>query len=548
MNNPSSVLRSGLLAALLPALGLAAPETNSTPTSSPSSSYTDQGSTTTNVSSTTFGGGYYHNGWGSSLYGPMYSSNYTVRTYYRPIYFPPDPPALGEPIPANTTRASLAKFAPPSVLANYVYEPFYAPLSPLLFSENLDRRRREKLDGYRAARNAALEALRAKLDSVQQAEPAARRQALAAFAGEQAPTLAALETTAEELRQNFVNGSFLQAGSDWNDTRQWRLGDNTRWESTADEIKVMMGAAFFQEGLSPAQRRLLRELAMELSDSLQVAGADISLDAPGPFFYFAPEMSRIRLPLNLPADLSAKIVAYQTQKSALKAELREVLYKQDRAWFDFKRVAALKALAERQAAGLAGLEQLAEEIREGLAPLPNPASPPALPLPQELSVRITNYLAQKSEWQRAMQVKLEELRAEFPEDRVEYVRQGMGVAIQVVGNRKSSAEINARRTAAVAALASFNSVQNDRYVTLTRDKEILRADVLKAVTGVLNTGNKTIDQLLRQFAYAFAQQERWERYREYEIATLQPGLSAAQRRLLFGAAMEKLDLPLNTRF
>jgi hypothetical protein len=541
--------RLGLLAALPPAAVLAASDTSSsTQTSSPPSAYTDQGSTTSSV--TTYSSGF--SSFGSSGFGDRYGpsfSNYSVTTYYRPIYFPPVPPALGEPIPPNLARASLAKFAPPSVLSEYVYEPFYAPLSPLLFSENLDRRRREKLDNYRAARTTALEALRAKLDSLRTAEPEMRRQTLAAFATEQAPALAALETTAEELRDNFVNGSLFQSGSNWNDTRQWRLGDNTRWESTADEIKVMTGAAFFQDGLSPAQRRLLRELAMELADSLQGPGADISLDAPGPFFYFAPEMSRLRLPLNLPAELSAKINAYQAQKAALKAALRDVLYKQDRAFFDFKRVAALKALAEQQAARLAALDELAEEIREGLAPLPNPASPPALPLPQELATRISNYLAQKSEWQRVMQAKLEELRTAFPEDRVEYVREGMGVAIQIVGNRRSSAETNARRTTAVAELASFNSVQNDRYVALTRDKEVLRTDVLKAVTGMLNTaGSKSIDQLLRQFAYAFGQQERWERYRDYQIATLQPGLSAAQRRLLFGAAMEKLDLPLNTRF
>jgi hypothetical protein len=544
-----------LFAALLPALGVAsalqaaADSSSSTQTSTAPSAYTDGGSTTTNYTSSGFGSSFgsgFGNSWGGSF--GAYSSNYSVTTYYRAIYFPPDPPALGEPIPANLTRGSLAKFAPPSVLGTYVYEPFYAPLSPLLFSENLDRRRREKLDGYRAARSAALEALRAKLESVRSADADNRRQTLAAFANEQAPALAALETTAEELRDNFVNGSFFQSGSDWNDTRRWRLGDNTRWESPVDEIKVMIGSAFFQDGLSPAQRRLLRELAMELSDSLQTPGADISLDAPGPFFYFAPEMARIRLPINMPGEVAAKVVAYQAQKAALKAELRDVLYKQDRTLFDFKRVAALKALAEQQAPRLASLEQLAEEIRIGLAALPNPASPPALPLPPELSARITTYLAQKADWQRAMQAKLEELRTEFPEDRVEYARQGMGVTIQIVANRKSSAATNSRRSAALASLSSFNSVQNDRYVTLTHDKEVLRIDVLKAVTNVVGNGSKSIDQLLRQYAYAFAQQERWERYREYEIATLQPGLSPAQRRLLFGAAMEKLDLPLNTRF
>ena len=54
----------------------------------------------------------------------------------------------------------------------------------------------------------------------------------------------------------------------------------------------------------------------------------------------------------------------------------------------------------------------------------------------------------------------------------------------------------------------------------------------------------TIEQLLKEFAYAFQKQEAWELYREYEIAVLEPGLSPAQRELLFGAAIEKLDLPL----
>jgi hypothetical protein len=551
----TSIFRRRLAGACLIALGLtsslaAAGSSGSTETSAPSSSYTDQGTTTTNYTVDNFSSGSYYGGFGSRGYYPSSGfSSYSVTTQYRPIYFPPLPPALGEPIPANTTRTSLAKFAPPSVLANYVYEPFYAPLSPLLFTENLDRKRREKLDSYRAARTAALEALHTKLDSLQAAEAGARQQALAAFATEQGPTIAALEATAEELRDNFVNGGFFQQGSDWNVMRQWRLGDNTRWESTTDEIKVMTGAAFFQDGLSPAQRRLLRELAMELTDSLQVPGSDMSLEAPGPFFYFAPEMARVRLPVDLPPELAAKITAYQDQKAALKAELRDVLYKQDRTFFDFKRVAALKALAEQQAPRLAALEQMAEEIRVGLAPLPNPASPPALPLPRELAARISTYLGQKAEWQRVMLARLESLRGDFPEDRVEYIRQGSGLAIQIVANRRSSAETNAKRAAVAPALATFNAAQTERYVALNRDKEILRADVLKAVTGILGqTGGKSIDQLLRQFAYAFGQQERWERYHDYEIAVLQPGLSAAQRRLLFGAAVEKLDLPLNTRF
>lgn len=538
-----STLLSGLPGADAPAA--------STPQQEPARSYTDRGTTTTDYfvhrDTSSYYSPYYGNNFGHFGFNQSYSGS--VTTQYRPIFFPPLIPALGEPIPSNSTRASLAKFAPPNVLASYVYEPFYAPLSPLLFTEDLDRRRREKLDGYRAARTAALAALQARLDSLQAADADRRRQELSAFAAEQAATLAALESTAEELRGNFVNGGFFQVGSDWNDTRRWRLGDDTRWESTTDEIKVMTAAAFFQDGLSPAQRRLLRELAMELTDSLQSPDADISLATPGPFFYFAPETARIRLPAELPPALAEKIAAYQESKSALKAELREVLYKQDRAFFDYKRVNALKALAEQQAARLAALEQQAEEIRLGLAPLPNPARPPALPLPAELSRRISSYLAQKSEWQRTMLARLESLRADFPEDRVEYVRQGNGLIIQIVANRRSSAATTTKRAAAQADLATFNQEQGRRFGVLAREKETLRAEVLKVVSSVAGQAtNRSIDQLLAQFTYAFNQQERWERYHDYETAVLQPGLSPAQRRLLFGAAVEKLDLPPVSRF
>ncbi len=530
---------------------LAADNPTATEQQRPSSNYTDRGTTVTNYTVDTFS---YGNSFGrfGGIGSPYYyggTQSYSVTTQYRPIYFPPDPPALGEPIPVNTTRVSLAKFSPPNLLASYVCEPFYAPLSPLLFTESLSRARRERLDHYRAARTAALDALRAKLDSLQTADAATRREQLAAFAREQESALAALETQAEELRANFVNGGFFQPGSDWNDTRRWRLGDDTRWESTTDEIKVITAAAFFQEGLIPAQRRLLRELAMELTDSLQAPGTDISLTTPGPFFYFAPEMARIRLPLDLPAELSAKITAYQALKAELKAELREELYRQDRALFEFKRTNALKLLAERQAGRLAQLEPMAEEIRVGLAPLPNPARPPALPLPADLVRRIAAYLGEKADWQRTMVAKLDQLRTEFPEDRVEYLRQGTGVGIQIVGNRRSDAATNAKRAAAQAAIASFNAQQAERHNLLAREKEILRQEVLKVATGAAGvTVQRSIEQLIAQFSYAFSQQERWAHYHDYEIAVLEPGLSAAQRRLLFAAAVEKLDLPLNSRF
>lgn len=540
---PASVLSLVLFGSV----SFAAEATNSTtPTSQPPRTYTDQGSTTSQVYNdysfnSGFGSGYWPN---RGFYSPGFNSG-TVTTYYRMLVIPPTPPALGEPIPVKRSPASLAKFSPPSTLASFVYEPFFMPLSPLLFSEDLNRSRREKLNTYRATRAAALETLRARLDSLQSATPEKRQGELAAFAREQTPALVELERTAEDMRANYVDGGLFETGNDWNATRQWRLGDNTRWESNLDEIKVMLGAAFFQEGLAPAQRRLLRELAMELQDSLKSPGDEIALSSPGPFFYFSPETARIRLPADLPAELEQKIQAYQDEKAALKGELREVLYKQDRTFFEFKRVNALKALAEQQAGRLAHLEQLAEEIRTGLAVLPNPAKPPAVPVPREVLDRISQYMSDKTGWQRTMLARRDALRNEFPEDRVEFVRQRDSIVIQLVANRRSAPEMKAKRDTALAELATFNAGQAKGYAALAREKEKLQAELLTIASALAGRGgNKSIEMLLAEFAYAFSRQERWERYTDYETAVLQPGLSPEQRRLLFGAALEGLDLPL----
>ncbi|HEY8994060.1 MAG TPA: hypothetical protein VIM71_05325 [Lacunisphaera sp.] len=542
---PVCLLFLGLLGSVFPA----GSDNNSTTTATPTQSYTDHGSTTSQVdfNTSSYNHSNFGNGWWN--YNTTMGGTSTVTTYYRMLVAPPIPPALGEPVPPRRAAASMAKFSPPTTLAEFVYEPFFMPLSPLLFSEDLSKARREKLTAYRTARSSALEALRARLDSLQSATPEVRQSELAAFARTQTPALAELERTAEEMRENFVEGGWFEAGSNWNSTRQWRLGDNTRWESNIDEIKVVLGAAFFQEGLSPAQRRLLRELSMELYDSLQSPTEEISLSSPGPFFYFTPETARIRLPAEMPPELDQKIRSYQDEKAALKQELRTALYRQDRAFFEFKRTNALKALAEQQASRLARVEQLAEEIRAGLALLPNPAKPPSIPIPRELASRVNQYLNDKVAWQRAMIARREALRNEFPEDRVEFVRQRDSIAIQLVGNRRTKPETKSRRDAAVAELENFNAQQTKSYAALAREKEKIRGELLGVASSLASrSGGKSIELLLTEFGYAFAQQERWERYTDYETAVLQPGLSSEQRRLLFGAALERLELPIGSLF
>lgn len=548
-------MKTSLLLRLLIGLGLvgvrlaAAPAANTsdqTPTQAPPRAYTDGGTTSYDTTTTvySYSNGGYNYGY-NGLHSPgfnTYDSRIVVQ--HHPIYYPPMPPPLGEADFRQRARVSLARFAPPAALAEHVYEPFYAPLSTLLYTEDLSRKRRERLESYRASRTSLLTELRARLETLQNADAATREDSLAALAREQAPRLATLETAAAELRDNFTDGGFFESNVDWSDGRgYWRLGDNTRWESQLDEIKVMKGVAAFQDGLSPAERRLLRELTMELTDSLKNPMEEIALSTPGPFLYFSPETARIRLPAEIPAEVAAKIAAYKTEKAALKQELRDTLYRQDRAFFDYKRTNAFKALAEKQAGRFIVVEQLAEEIRRGLAPLPNPARPPALPLPAGLNARLLKYNQEKSALQTLLLARQEEVKNALPDDRVEFTRMSDTFVLSVIANRRSNPAQDAKRQAIVESLVSFNQEQTTRYSALAREKEAIRAEVMRAANDL--SGKKSIDQLLREFAYAFKKQETWELYHDYEIAVLEPGLSPAQRVLLFGAALEKLDLPLS---
>lgn len=83
----------------------------------------------------------------------------------------------------------------------------------------------------------------------------------------------------------------------------------------------------------------------------------------------------------MPAEIAAKVAAYETKKSTLKKELFDVISTHDSATFAFLRNAAIRSLAERQAPALAKLEILADDIRDGLVQHPSMSpKPPQSPL------------------------------------------------------------------------------------------------------------------------------------------------------------------------
>ncbi|NBQ58428.1 MAG: hypothetical protein EBU32_08630 [Opitutaceae bacterium] len=503
------------------------------PTPPPTAAYTNQPIYNERVE-------YYPN-YNSSNYNSGFSnpSFSTTSHYYAPlatfIFFPPTPPPLGGPILLFRRYGLSQPETQLPQLLPYVGEPFYAPLSAHLHREDLSKKQRTRLDAYQATRSAQLIELHAKLTAVRDAEPTARARTLQEFATQQTPILAALEIEAEAFRENLVNGSFFQSGADWNDNRTWALGDDLRYESRIDEFKVIRASAFFAAGLSPAQRRLLRELAMELDQPLTEPTADLSLDAPKPYFFFTPETARIRLPDDLSPEITAKIDGYQAAKTQLKSTLRNAIYKNDRAFFSFNRTKAFRALAEEQAPALAQIE------------IHPRASRPAVPIISEsLNNRIASFLREKQSLQRTLVEKFAAIKAAFPENRVEYIRLGDSYGIEIVSNRRSSRAEEVKVTALRAELVPFNADQSRRVAALNREKDVIQKSLLEVAKTKLKADATAadVDGLIKHFAQKFAEQEGWQRYRDYDTAVFEPGLSPEQRRLLFADALAQLDLPL----
>jgi hypothetical protein len=509
-----------------------------------------------------WGGNYYF--WGGHYYSPFhhrYSVYRDPRFYdYRsvpaentqsPIFFPPSPPPLGAAVPPRPP--SLTSITAPASLASYVYEPFYAPLSTRLANSDLTKKLLQRLDAYKAARTRLQNELLQRLDELKEADPDTRTIELGTLASRQAGELAKLEAEAEDLRGDLLHGGLVGLFSgtgDWNQRRRWRLGEGSlalpREQLTSVEFRVVRAAVFYQEGLSPEQRRLLREVEMEL----QVA-AFKPKDAPATnpdekLLFFSPETARLPLPADVPPSLSLKIASYEEDKNALKSELRDAIYTLDSAPAS-RREETLRKLAESQTPRFATLEGLAEEIRAEFARLPNPPGPPVPPaFPTSLSARITAYQTEKAALQKMLQASLEEVRKANGNASLKLVKKDAPAVgpstfrLEVAEAENSDAVIAAARK----AIETFNRENAKRLADIGKEREAIRAEVASFASDHKASAGKSVETLIGDFDAGLKQGERWQHYRYYQIAVLQPGLSPQQRRLLFEVALERLNIPL----
>ena len=389
--------------------------------------------------------------------------------------------------------------------------------------------------------------LRIRIAAAKEAAPEQRAQDLATFAAFQAPGILKLQNQAEKIRADLRrSGLFgmLTDDGDWPEAYYPQARPSNGTTLTPSEIRqektALRGAAYYQEGLSTAQRYLLLEAATELepdSSSWPNTGPETE---KGWLLHFSPEPARIRLIANLPAPLAKKISEYVLTKNNLKTALRDTLLPHLHSSSTL-RMAAMKELAVVQAPRIAALELGAEDIRRDLADLPNPPGPPAPPsLPPELGTRISVYRTHKLDLLKTLYAML------TSKGKAASPARPAGAALDAqpwLRDGTTQTELPAEKLR--VSTSEFNSTQTGLLEELNREQAGIR-EALATHFRKTNqpTDRKSINDLLKDFESSRQKQEIWEKYRDYQTAVLMPGLSAEQRRLLFDAAIEELALPL----
>ncbi len=439
---------------------------------------------------------------------------------------------------------SVARNAAPSELAAFVGEPFYAPLGTRLRDDSMTPAQRQKLDAHREASAALRTELRTALEAVRELDPISRDRALAELAAAQAPHLAELEAQAEALRHELIRGR-----DDWGVLREWRLGSTpfgTAAQAMSAQYQVMRAAAYYQRGLSSAQRRLLREIILDMENlvDMPLMGKELAPDR-NPLFGFSPETARIRLPSPLNADVAELIAAYEREKATLKQELRDTLYEQDRALFGFLRTSRLEELARSQEPRFAALELLAERIRKALAAVRYRPHEPTLPtFPPAVVERIDGYIEHQKQLQSDILRVLAQIQTVADLEQVNVAPSANGrfeIRLAVRRGPRQAEQMERVKE----RLNDFNATHAQRLDHLNQEL----ASIRQAVAWLQGEGEgeraeKEAGRALDNYFTALENRERLEKYRDYETAVLEPGLSPPQRRLLFSVALAQLKLPL----
>ncbi len=427
------------------------------------------------------------------------------------VFLPPLPPALFESAPDP------AALEYPAPLADCAGESFFMAYGSLRFRRLLQPRQEEHFARYVAERERLTAGLRAQLATSNSLPPAERRTALAAFAATQASALHALETEAESIRAELAplgGGDAL--------LRRSEAIDPAQNPGLQDYFKAVH-AAQFQDGWSLEQRHLLQSIAAVLQlgrDPAQPAG-------PG---FFLPALARFSWPETADVALTGERQRFDDLRRSLETELRQAVLGPNAT---VKNTRQASALAARQAAQFDELHQLAETIRLGLAGLPDPAEPAPSRFPPELVRQVGEAVSLKSAFQTECTRRVQALSRSLAPRKVKLVLREQQPVLE------SDPPVAAEDEA--VALKSANEKLVGLHRELTEAMQAARDAIVRYSETREGENLPAVGKLSAQLARLHAQQETWRRFADYRAAVLTPGLSPAQRRLLFNAALRDLE-------
>ncbi|MEX2044924.1 MAG: hypothetical protein WD941_06185, partial [Opitutus sp.] len=260
-----------------------------------------------------------------------------------PTYLPPHPPPLGAVVDRRKQLLNL-KWLAPSGLREFVNEPFYPRIATHIIADSIPPIVQPRYQAYLANRARLRRELADALAGLRETDPAMRLAALETIAHRQTPALADLEWTAERLRRD-LGTPHVQWNEDHRDSLRKKsrppAEEGRRWE-----YEIVISAAFFTEGLSPGQRRLLREAAIGLEGMPGPRGARAASSPVDEPVFFSPETSLVHFPAHLPPDVAEKLAGYEREKDNLKRELRDAVFELDDVRSDSRTTESLRALAK----------------------------------------------------------------------------------------------------------------------------------------------------------------------------------------------------------
>lgn len=477
---------------------------------------------------------------------PLAVGAYAVRL---PVFFPPVPSPLGTAI--ELTDAVDFRFVAPAMLAAHVGEWYYPALSTLLAEQRFPVSLADRLAEYVRHREQAEGELLARIrptDMAARAIPAG---------SDFIARLDALEQEAEVLRRDFI-----AAGVAWDQGRAISLEARRKRPTTAREQsligQILLASAYYRPDLSPDQRALLLGAAIATGATDRGPYAPPFVTTDRRVVVFSPGAARIAVPRVPAPAVASKLERFERLQARLQRELVEAVESTDLA-SSRSATARWRSRLANQARDLAELEGEAEELRLMFAAHDVDGWPsPDVQWPEPFRSRVERRRRERLILTTERAAAIESLRQESlgyrpgadgkhlnvkstllngisPGDT--YYVNYVGLYTPPPASLGGSAFLDRIRE----TVARLDDVQRPRWVAVDADAGLLGAEAARVMRV---EGTMTPAQALAIVERSLAQSDVDGRYALYRQATMDPGLSPIERRLLFALALRRLALPL----